>query len=174
MHGAESMTIKSRAITEADLEFLMQLYASTRAGEKALVGWPDEAWDAFMRMQFNLQHSQYMQNYPQPSFEVIMLADTPIGRLYVNWGAEEIRIIDIALLPEYQRRGIGGYLLHNILREGDERGLPVTLHVERNNPIFGLYHHLGFQEESAGEVYRLMKRSPVSLQPNSANEKGRL
>lgn len=159
-HTSPSSTYKLRPITDADLEFLFQLYASTRACEKELVAWGDQAWEAFMRMQFNLQHRQYLQNYAQPSFDVIILGDTAVGRLYVNRGAEEIRVVDISLLPEYQGRGIGGALLRRILREGDELGIPVTLHVERNNPVLAFYRRLGFQEGRAAEVYCFMKRSP--------------
>lgn len=159
-NAALSPAYRLRPIAEDDLEFLLQLYASTRIAEKELVGWGEERWDAFMRMQFNLQHSQYQQNYRQPAFDVIMVGETPIGRLYLNRGEEEIRIVDIALLPEYRGGGIGAALLQEILREGDDRGVEVTLHVERNNPALALYRLLGFQVESATEIYCFMRRSP--------------
>jgi ribosomal protein S18 acetylase RimI-like enzyme len=153
--------ITLRPITENDMEFLFRLYASTRAEEKALVGWGDGEWDDFLRMQFDLQHSQYMRNYPHPSFDIIMQVHTPVGRLYVNRGYEEIRIIDISLSPEYRGRGIAASLMGKILREGDARGVPVTLHVERNNPALALYRRLGFQMEDSADVYCFMRRPPV-------------
>jgi hypothetical protein len=63
--------VSLRPITDDDMEFLFRLYASTRAGEKALVGWTDEEWDKFMRMQFRHQHSHYMHSYVNPSFDII-------------------------------------------------------------------------------------------------------
>ena len=108
----EHLASTLRPITDDDLEFLFQLYASTRAGEKELVGWEDEPWEVFLRMQFNLQHGQYMQNYEQPTFDIVMLGTTPVGRLYVNRGANEIRIVDITLSPEYRGRGLGAKLVH--------------------------------------------------------------
>jgi microcystin-dependent protein/GNAT superfamily N-acetyltransferase len=104
------------------MEFLFRLYASIRAEEKALVGWGDEEWDVFLRMQFNLQHSQYMGNYPHPSFDVIMLGRTPVGRLYVNREPEEIRIVGISLMPEYRGRGIGVGLMRQIPAGGGRQG----------------------------------------------------
>lgn len=153
-------SVALRPITEDDLHFLFQLYASTRAGEKELVGWEDEPWEVFMRMQFNLQHSQYMQNYEHPSFDIVMLGATQVGRLYVNRGANEIRIVDITLSPEYRGRGIGADLLSSILLEGDDRGVPVTLHVERNNPALALYQRLGFRVEGDRGVSLFMERQP--------------
>jgi len=152
--------IALRPITDDDQEFLYQLYASTRAAEKELVDWTNEQWDEFLKMQFNLQHTQYMRNYEQPSFDVIMLGDTPVGRLYVNRGEDEIRIVDISLLPEYRGRGIGAGLLRRILREGNDRGIPVTLHVERNNPALELYKQLGFRVEGDRGVSLFMECSP--------------
>lgn len=149
-----------RPITDADLEFLFQLYTSTRLEEKALVGWGDVQWEAFMQMQFNLQHRQYLRNYEQPSFDLIMLANVPVGRLYVNRGSKEIRIVDISLLPEYRGRGIGGGVMRKILREGDASGVPVTLHVEQSNPVVAQYKRLGFKQERSAEVYYFMKRPP--------------
>lgn len=153
-------TITLRPITDDDREFLFQLYASTRAVEKALAGWGDGQWEGFLRMQFNLQHSQYMRNYLHSSFDVVMIADAPVGRLYVDRTPEEIRIVDICLLPEYRGRGIGEGLMKDILREGDGKGIPVSLHVESNNPALALYRRLGFQEERPAEVYCFMKRRP--------------
>ncbi len=152
--------ITLRPITDDDQEFLYRLYASTRAAEKELVDWTNEQWDEFLMMQFNLQHTQYMRNYEQPSFDVIMLGDTPVGRLYVNRGEDEIRIVDISLLPEYRGRGIGAGLLRRILREGNDRGIPVTLHVERNNPALELYKRLGFRGEGDRGVSLFMECSP--------------
>lgn len=140
--------------------FLYKVYASTRAWEQRLFGMNNEQWEAFLRMQFNLQHTQYMQNYRQPSFDIVMIGNTPTGRLYVSRGLEEIRVIDIALLPEYRGLGIGDSLMRELLLEGGEKGLPVTLHVEKNNPAMKFYQRLGFQVEEDRGVYWFMVRPP--------------
>lgn len=105
--------IALRPITDDDLEFLFRLYASTRVVEKELAGWPDEQWDGFLRMQFHLQHTQYQQNYLQPSFDIIVEGSVPVGRFYVDRRADDYRLIDIAVLPEFRRRGIAGRLVRD-------------------------------------------------------------
>lgn len=159
-HKAISPAVTLRPVTDGDREFLFRLYASTRAGEKALTGWGDEQWEEFVRMQFQLQHAWYMQNYLHSSFNVVISTDTPAGRFYVNRMPGEIRIVDISLLPEYRGRGIGEGLMSDVLREGDERSVPVSLHVESNNPALTLYRRLGFQEEHFTGVCYFMKRRP--------------
>jgi ribosomal protein S18 acetylase RimI-like enzyme len=140
------------------MEFLFQLYASTRLAEKEMVDWPDAQWNQFLRMQFHLQHSQYMRSYQNPSFDIILENDVPGGRFYVDRRADECRLIDIALLPEFQRRGIAAALLKALLREADDNGIPVTLHVEKNNPVLDYYQRLGFRIEEDRGVYYFMVR----------------
>lgn len=159
-HKAISPAVALRPAGDDDREFLLQLYASTRIGEKTLIGWESEQWDEFMRMQFKFQHAWYMQNYLHSSFDVVILADVPVGRFYVNRLADEIRIIDISLLPEYRGRGVGERLMSDVLREGNERSIPVSLHVEGNNPALALYRRLGFLEEHFTEGRYFMKRCP--------------
>jgi ribosomal protein S18 acetylase RimI-like enzyme len=133
-----------RPICSDDRKFLLRLYATTRAGEQKLFGWDDAHWDSFIRMQFDLQHAHYQQNYHNASFDLILLDEKPVGRLYVSRGTEEIRIIDLSVLPEYRGKGIGGILLEALNREADQAGVPVTLHVEKHNPAINLYQRLGF------------------------------
>lgn len=155
-------TIGLRPITDDDLEFLFRLYASTRIEEKELVSWPEEQWEQFLRMQFNLQHNQYMVNYRNPSFDIIMENEVPAGRLYVDRKADDYRLIDIALLPDFQRRGIAGVLLKALLSEADSVGISVSLHVEKHNPVLGYYQRLGFQIDEDKEVYYFMVRPPAA------------
>ena len=98
------MTITFRPIRLDDEPFLSQVYASTRLEELAVTDWNDEQKAAFLRMQFVAQHKFYQDNYTETDFLVILQDDTPIGRLYVACWQEEIRIVDIALLPAYRHK----------------------------------------------------------------------
>ncbi|MBI5655920.1 MAG: GNAT family N-acetyltransferase [Geobacter sp.] len=154
--------ISLRPVTDDDQEFLFQLYASTRAEEKELVGWPDELWDQFMRMQFDLQQAHYRRSYDNPSFDIILGDETPIGRLYLDRRADEYRLIDLALLPQFRGLGIGGNLLKAVVRESEEQGLPVSLHVEKNNPILDYYRRIGFRIAEDRGAYFYMIRTPAA------------
>ena len=93
---------------------------------------------------------------------MILAGDEPAGRLYVARWEDEIRIVDIALLPAFRGRGIGGALLGDLIAEADAAGKPLSIHVEQNNPARSLYERLGFEEAGEFGVYVLMKRAPVS------------
>lgn len=152
--------IALQPITADDLPFLYNVYAGTRTEELAQVAWSAEQQKAFLTMQFNAQHSYYQQHYPQAAFLIILRDGCPIGRLYLDQWPNELRIVDIALLPEHRRRGIGATLLKAIMQEGQRLNLPVRMHVECFNPALRLYTQLGFRRIEDKGVYYLMERSP--------------
>ena len=84
----------------------------------------------------------------------------PIGRLYVARWEDEIRIMDIALLPEHRGHGIGTALLRALLDEAAEAGKRLSIHVELNNPARRLYERLGFAPVEERGVYVLMEAAP--------------
>ncbi len=151
----------------ADAEFLYRVYASTREPEMALTGWVPKEIEKFLRWQYQLQQIQYRQNYPDASFDIIYIGDRPAGRLYVNHGAGEIRIIDISLLPEFRRQGTGTRILLDIIAHAQAAGLPVRLSVRYDNPARRLYQRLGFTDTGETEVYYFMERSVYITTPDN-------
>lgn len=128
----------------------------------ALVDWTDRQKDEFLHMQFNAQHSFYHEQFSSAQFDIIESTNEShnyisIGRLYVDRRADEIRIIDIALLPEYRGKGIGGELMQSLMEEASGSNLSVTIHVEHNNPAMHLYQRLGFRHIRDEGVYFFMK-----------------
>ena len=127
------------------------------------VQWTDEEKAAFLWQQFTLQqHQYYQEHYDGATFDVILRDATPVGRLYVARWPNEIRIIDIALLPAHRKSGIGTALLNELLAEGTATGKRVTIHVERFNPAMRLYQRLGFSEVFDRGVYAMMEWSAES------------
>ncbi|HEX9024699.1 MAG TPA: GNAT family N-acetyltransferase [Geobacteraceae bacterium] len=150
-----------RPITDADGEFLFRLYASTRREEMAATGWNETQVEAFLRMQFNLQHTQYMRNYPGASFDIVLIDGVPAGRLYVERKVDRMLVIDIALLPEFRGQGIGGRIMRELADEADVKGPTMSLHVETNNPVREFYMSLGFREIELRGAYYYMERKPA-------------
>jgi ribosomal protein S18 acetylase RimI-like enzyme len=150
-------TVACRAVAPGDEELLYRIYASTRVEELAPVPWTAAQKEAFLRMQFRAQSEDYAANYPDAAFLVLLVEGTPAGRLYVDRRNDEVRIIDIALLPEHRGAGIGGALLRGLLAEAAAAGKPVRIHVERMNPALRLYDRLGFRRTGDDGIYFLME-----------------
>ena len=150
-------SIALRPITPEDDSFLAGVYASTRRDELAPTGWSDEEKAVFCRRQFDAQSAHYRENYPGAVLQVIERGGVSIGRLYVAHWEREIRIMDIALLPEHRGTGIGTNLLRELQNEARSAGKSLTIHVERFNPAMRLYQRLGFKVVEEQQVYLLMK-----------------
>jgi ribosomal protein S18 acetylase RimI-like enzyme len=138
------------------------VYASTREEELAPVQWDEASKRAFLEQQFTAQDQHYKTHYTDTTYSVILAGDEPAGRLYVARWEDEIRIVDIALLPAFRGRGLGTALLRDLIAEAAAAGKPLSIHVEMNNPARSLYDRLGFEEAGEFGVYVLMRRAPVS------------
>ena len=152
--------ISLRPIVEGDYTFLRALYRSVRDAELAVTGWPEEAKQAFCDSQFHLQDTWYRGQYDGAHFLLIERATTPIGRIYVHAAENELRLMDIALVPEERGAGLGTRLVEWLLTWGRESGRDATLYVEAHNPARRLYARHGFADESVEGVYLKMRCKP--------------
>jgi ribosomal protein S18 acetylase RimI-like enzyme len=146
-----------RPAEPADRSLLCEVYASTRYDELAPIPWSDEQKRDFLAAQFEAQDAYYREHYVGASYDVIEVDGRAAGRLYVARWENEIRIMDIALLPEHRGHGVGTSLLRELLEEGERTGKSVSIHVERHNPALRLYERLGFRPVGEHGVYVLMR-----------------
>lgn len=157
MPARSTESVRLRIATPADTSFLQEVYASTRAEELAQVPWSDAQKKAFTDQQFAAQDSHYRQHYPTAQFQVIEQDGLGVGRLYVDHWAREIRIMDIALLPQYRGAGIGTKLLRELQETARGASKSLTIHVEKFNSALNLYERLGFHRKEDKGVYLLME-----------------
>jgi ribosomal protein S18 acetylase RimI-like enzyme len=151
--------LQLRPIEPADEVLLFSIYASTREEEMAMVpDWTAEQKTAFLTQQFQAQHQYYQQMYQNKQFGILLYNEQPAGRLYLDHRADEVRIVDIALLPDFRGLGLGEGALRGILNEAAAAGKRVTIHVERQNRARHLYDRLGFRViNEDNPVYLLME-----------------
>jgi len=149
-----------RPATPEDRAFLLSVYAAARAAELDQVTWPPGARETFLEMQFNAQDGEYHRLNPHASFDVVVVAGEPAGRLYVDRRPGELRVIDISLLPAFRGRGLGGALLAGLQAEAAAEGGVVSLQVDRFNPAARLYERLGFEQVEDLGVYRCLEWRP--------------
>jgi len=149
-----------RPASAADMPLLHRVYCSTRQDELLALDWPVPAKDAFLQQQFALQHRYYHAHFPDAQFCIIQCEGRDIGRWYLDGAGAELRLIDIALLPDWRQRGIGSQLLRCLVEEADACGRDILLHVAANNPALGMYVRLGFEPLSNDGLYVMLRRRP--------------
>src|SRR5262249_8005132 len=80
---------------------------------------------------------------------------------------DQIRLVDIALVPECRGLGIGSALLGQVMARGAAAGKPVTIHVESFNPAMRLYQRLRFEHVDTNGVHLLMRWAPPQVKTAS-------
>ena len=153
-------SITCRPVGPDDYAFLLEVYASTRADEMALVPWTADQREAFVKMQFAGQQEHYQNQFPTASHEIILSNGRPVGRLYVDRLEQEIRIIDITVMPAERNAGIGSFLLSGLLDEAGRMGKVVRIYVENYNPSLRLFERLNFKPVEQEGFHLLIEWSP--------------
>lgn len=146
----------------SDEAFLFELYASTRREELDAWGWPPEMRSAFLTMQFKASRG-YRSTFPEAEFQIVMLDGVNAGRLIIHRTREELRVVDIALLPQHRNAGIGTALLRRIFGEAAATKKPLRLQVLKGSRAGGLYQRLGFEKTGETELHFDMEwREPAA------------
>ena len=123
----------------------------------------------FLAHQADAQHRHYRQHYPDAEWLVIE-RDGDGDRTALHRGmADQIRLIDIALLPE-RGGGVGSAILADLMDMAAAAGKALTIHVEKNNPAMRLYLRLGFAKIDEHGVYDLMEWRPEASKAVSAGD----
>ncbi|MFL6211691.1 MAG: GNAT family N-acetyltransferase [Pyrinomonadaceae bacterium] len=155
--------VSLRPVCSDDEEFLLAVYASTRADELAQVPWSEEQKAAFVRMQFDAQRRDYDARFPDAEYDVLLLDARPVGRLWLGRDDEQIRLLDIALLPEAQNRGVGSAILARLIEETRQTGKILRHMVFVLNPdAQRFYERLGFRVFEEVGAYRHMELLPAA------------
>ena len=154
-------TVELRPVSESDNEFLLKVYESTRADELAQAEWAEGQKEMFLRWQLNLQRKEYETRFPDADYRVIVIDRQPAGRIWIGADNEQIRLLDIALLPEFQNRGVGTALLERLKTEAQGAGKALRHMVfVLNNNADRFYERLGFRKIEDFGAYKHMEWRP--------------
>lgn len=163
------VSVSLRSVTDADREFLIAVYGSTREKELNQVAWEEGQKEAFVRWQFERQDEEYRQRFPTARYDVVLVDGAPAGRLWVGQDDKQIRLLDIALLTEFQNRGVGTYLIRRLMAEATQSN-KVLRHMVfvLNDNAHRFYERLGFVviEDLGG--YKHMEWAPGQSQTTAS------
>ncbi|MBM7647793.1 ribosomal protein S18 acetylase RimI-like enzyme [Bacillus ectoiniformans] len=152
------MPIEMKMISPGeDGDFLFQLYASSRQNEVLLWGWSEEMTGQFLKMQYMAQLRSYVMQYGDVDTKLIYCDGDRVGRLLLSSDENKLRILDITIHPEYQNKGIGTFILKEMMETACVNQQSVRLSVLNGNPAQRLYERLGFVVVEDGDIYCKME-----------------
>lgn len=129
------MNITLRSILEADFEFI---YAVTKITMQAYVELTWGCWDD------NHQRALIYDSIDPSTHQIIQLDGQDIGCLAIERHPTHLQLTKLYLLPQFQRQGIGTFLVQQLIAEAKQRQLPLRLRVLAVNPAYQFYRRQGF------------------------------
>jgi ribosomal protein S18 acetylase RimI-like enzyme len=97
-------------------------------------------------MQQRAQVEGYGTQFPEALYFVIEKTGTACGRLVLDFSAGHVHVVDLAMIPEAQGKGIGERVLKAVQSVAAGMGTPVVLMAQVvNAPALRTYEKLGFR-----------------------------
>lgn len=157
-------TLAVRPALPQDEIFLYELYSAVRGPEFELAPISATDKEQLIRMQFRAQLSSYTQMFPNSCYHIVLLDGKPIGRLWVAQSDDEFQLVDIAVHPSVQSKGVGTALVQRLQQEAARARLPIRSSVFKFNAGSVRFHkRLGFQIVREDEMNYFMEWRTVAL-----------
>src|SRR5260370_9804834 len=127
-------TLAVRPALPQDEIFLYELYVAIRGPQFAQAAITAAPREHLLRMQFQAQLSSYTQQFPNSCYHVVLLDSKPVGRLWVAPADGGFQLVDIAVHPNVQSKGLGTVLIHRLQQEAQTAQLPLRPTVDLSTP----------------------------------------
>ena len=150
---AMTRSITTRTATEHDDAFLFALFKAVRSGEFAHAALEPAQLDLLIGIQYAGQKQSYGTQYPGGN-SIVLLDGEPVGRIWLFRGPAEHHLVDVALMPEFQNRGIGSILIAEAIAAARSAGVRLCCSIALTNGASLRFHQrLGFQVVGHDEIY---------------------
>ncbi len=142
------MDFKLRNVKENDFDWLYDLRRQTMSK------YINDSGEEF---NIETQSNRIMKEFK--SIKIIKNDNQDIGMLKVKRSSDKWEIIQIQLLPGFQRMGIGTKIINNLQAEALQQDVAIFLNVLKVNPAKRLYKRLGFKAVQENEKSYTMRYS---------------
>jgi ribosomal protein S18 acetylase RimI-like enzyme len=158
------MDFRLQAATPDDDTFLAELFHDVRSPEFASL--PAAVAGPLLEMQHRAQLRAYAEKFPTAGNQIVWIEGHRAGRLLVSHTAEELHLVDVALLSPFRGQGVGTQLVAELCRKARAEDLPLRLSVQAGNPARRLYERMGFVSTGSDGMYIAMELdAPAALEP---------
>jgi len=145
-----------REASAADQGFLEALYFSSREDLHQAVA--DAAMlKQLIALQQRTQEVGFRHGFPNAAHLILQQGGQSIGRVVVDTGPSDMRLVDIAIAPPARRNGAATAVLRALQAAAQSQGLPVSLAVSKSNHAARkLYLGLGFAVRTEDALFEQM------------------
>jgi ribosomal protein S18 acetylase RimI-like enzyme len=152
MEKIEDIKISRRPATEKDTEFARQVHhnAFRDVVIRQFGAWDEQVQDKFFESAWKngLNH------------EIIIYGNQPCGYGSYKETGDAMIFHSLAILPEFQGRGIGTRILNERIEEAKKKKIPARFQVLKANRAMDLYKNQGAKITGETETHFIMEFDP--------------
>ena len=124
-----------REATGADAPFLLSL---AREAYREVLELQFSGWDE------SVHGGRFAEKIATLPFRVVELNGEPVATVSSSIHDDHVRVNELVVLPRFQNRGLGSFLLRQEIEGARRAGLPLRLHTFRLNRALRFYERHGF------------------------------
>lgn len=153
--AAEGLVVRPSRVSDGP--FLQSLYQAARPDLQWIDGEHEQVRQVIAQ-QFQVQEQGLGENFPNAMHYVVEKLGTAIGALSTDFGANEIRVLYLAFIPQARGQGYGRAVLQGVQKAAQQIRCPVATVVWASNPHARQHYlALGFEvQESNPAAERLV------------------
>jgi len=136
-----------RPAFDQDYDFLYQLHVAT------MKDYVDKTWG----WNDDFQQKIFKEKFEPDKLKIITFDKKDIGIIVIEDRYEDVFLRIIEILPEYQNKGIGKYIVQSLIDKAKNENKVVFLYVLKVNPAQNLYKSLGFEIISEITTHYIMR-----------------
>ena len=146
------MEFARRPATAADCDWLWE--TKTRCLRRYIE-------QTYGRWDEDIQRARFDASFEADEIQIITVGGNDAGFTALRREPKDIQLFNIMIAPEFQNRGLGTAVLHDLLAGAQARRVPVRLQVMKVNPARRLYERLGFVVSEETPTHFRMVWEPV-------------
>ncbi len=155
-----------RPARDNDKPFIAALHNTTR-DDLRLIDAERDFIETLIEQQHHAQTVGYGQSFPNALYFIIEMQFERIGQIVVDFGMNDVRLVDFSLIPAARGKGFGKQIVQILQNAAATNQVPLTLSVQTINlTARALYLNLGFVITESNGVYDQMIWYPPSLHIN--------
>lgn len=136
-----------RPAFDQDYDFLYQLHVAT------MKDYVDKTWG----WNDDFQQKIFKEKFEPDKLKIITFDKKDIGIIVIEDRDEDVFLRIIEILPAYQNKGIGKYIVQSLIDKAKNENKVVFLYVLKVNPAQNLYKSLGFEIISEITTHYIMR-----------------
>lgn len=134
--------LETRKATSAAIDFLFNLHRQTfYSYVEQIWGWDEER-----------RTTDFPKELSESPFTMVRYVGEDVDCISVMDAGEALDLNYIAILPDFQSKGLGTQLVRSLKNQAIAKEIPIQLRVLKVNPAKRLYERLGFKATVKNDV----------------------